>query len=115
MKKKVHRTFSTAFKQEKVKQIDQGKLTVSELSDIYEVSRTAIYKWIKKYSKLGVGERVVVEKISESAKNRELLKRISELEHIVGKKQLELDYYKTTLDVLSEEQGEDLTKKHRPK
>ncbi len=113
--KKVHRTFSTAFKKEKVALIEQGKITVSELSAIYEVSGTAIYKWIKKFSKLGAGERVVIEKVSEEEKNRELLKRISELERIVGKKQLELDYYKTTLEVLSEEQGEDLTKKHKPK
>ena len=113
--RKVRRTFSTAFKKEKVELLDSGKITVSELSQIYEVSTTAIYKWKKKFSKHSQSERVVVEKISEEAKNKELLKRIRELERIVGKKQLELDYYKTTLDVLSEEEGEDLVKKYKPK
>ena len=113
--RKTRRTFSTAFKKEKVELLDLGKITVKELSEVYEVSKTAIYKWKKKYSRLGQSERIVVEKISEEAKNKELLKRIRELERIVGKKQLELDYYKTAMDILSEEEGEDLLKKYKPR
>jgi transposase-like protein len=111
----MHRTFSTAFKKEKVDLLDAGKVTVRELSRIYEVSETAIYKWKKKFSKLGKGERIVIEKISEEQKNLELLERIKELEQIVGKKQIELDYYKTAIDVLSKNQGEDILKKYKPK
>lgn len=111
---KISRTFSTAFKKEKVDLLDSGKLTVKELSTLYEVSPTAIYKWKKKYSKLDKSERVVVEKISESNKNIELLKRIKDLEQVIGKKQLELDYYKTAIDVLSEQTGEDVLKKFKP-
>lgn len=113
--KKLWRIFSTEFKKEKVSLIDSGKLTVRDVSDIYDVSHTAVYKWIKKYSRIDKTERIVVEKISEEQKNKELLKRISELERIVGKKQLELDYYKTTIEVLNEQEGEDLVKKHKPK
>jgi len=59
------RQFSTDFKKEKVKQIDDGKITVLQLSRIYEVSSTAIYKWIRKYSRYaGQNERVVVQKES---------------------------------------------------
>ncbi len=111
---RTHRTFSTAFKIEKVELLDKGKVTVKELSEIYDVSPTAIYKWKKKYSKLATNERIVVEKISEEKKNIELLNRIKELEQIVGKKQLELDYYKTTIEILSEEEGKDVLKKHKP-
>lgn len=109
------RTFSTAFKKEKVALIDSGKISVRELSDVYGVSPTAIYKWLRKYSNLEKGERVVVEKISEEQKNRELLKRIEELERAVGKKQLELDYYKTALDIIQEQEGDGLVKKYKPK
>jgi len=59
-------------------------------------------------------ERVVVEKISEEKKNVALLERIAELERIIGKKQLEIDYYKTTLEVISESAGEDLKKSKNP-
>jgi transposase-like protein len=117
MKSKIksRRTFSTAFKKEKVELLDHGKITVNELSTIYEVSPTAIYKWRKKFSRLPKGERVVVEKITEEEKNLELLKRISELERVIGKKQLELDFYKTAIEILNEEKGEDVLKKYKPK
>jgi len=111
---KTHRTFSTAFKQEKVELLDRRKITVKELSKVYEVSETAIYKWKKKYSRLEKSERFVVEKISEAKKNVELFNRIKELEQVIGKKQLELDYYKTVIDVLSEKEGEDILKKFKP-
>jgi len=111
---KTHRTFSMAFKQEKVELLDRCKITVKELSKIYEVSETAIYKWKRKFSKLGKSERIVVEKISEANKNVELLHRIKELEQIIGKKQLELDYYKSVIEVLNEKEGEDILKKYKP-
>ena len=115
LERKVRRTFSISFKKEKVSEIEKGKLSVRELSIIYEVSPTAIYKWIKKYSTLPPTERYVVEKISEQTKNKELLDRIGELERVVGKKQLELDYYKSAIEVLNETEGEDLLKKYKPK
>lgn len=105
------RTFSATFKQDKVKLLDSGKISVLELSKIYDVSIASIYKWKKKYSALQPGERIVVEKISEEKKNIELLKQIRELEQIIGKKQIELDYYKSAIEILSEQQGEDLLKK----
>jgi transposase-like protein len=112
---RVNRRFSRAFKEEKVELLDGGKITVRELSKLYEVSETAIYKWRKKYSKLDKTERIVVEKISEEKKNIELLMRIKELEQIIGKKQIALDYYKTAIEVLSEKSGEDILKKYNPK
>ncbi len=112
---KSHRTFSTAFKLEKVGLLDKGKITVKEICQLYEVSGTAVYKWKRKYSKLDTSERIVVEKVSEEKKNIELLYRINELEQIIGKKQIELDYYKTAIDEISEEAGEDLLKKFKPR
>ena len=114
-KTNLRRTFSTAFKKEKVELIDQGKITVKELSVIYEVSPAAIYKWKKKFSKLKTDERIVVEKVSEELKNKELMRRVGELERVIGKKQLEIDYYKTTLQELSKEEGENFEKKYKPK
>lgn len=111
---KTNRQFSTAFKKEKVELLDKGKITVTELSKIYNVSPTAIYKWKKKFSRLEKTERFVIEKISEEKKNIELLNQVKELEQIIGKKQIELDYYKTAIDVLSEQEGEDLLKKLKP-
>lgn len=112
---KVRRTFSTAFKKEKVSLIESGKISVKELSIVYDVTRAAIYKWIKKYSKLPRTERIVVEKISEEARNKELLQRIGELERKIGQKQIELDYYKSAIAVISEQEGTDVLKKFKPR
>jgi len=109
---KQRRTFSTTFKKEKVELIDKGKLSVRDVSDLYDVTRAAVYKWIKKFSKLPKDERIVVEKISEQTKNKQLLKTIRDLERTIGKKQLELDYYKAIVDIVSQETGEDIKKKY---
>ena len=110
---KQRRRFSTEFKKEKVDLIDQNKLNVRDICDLYEVTPTAVYKWIKKFSKLPKDERIVVEKISEETKNKELLTTIRDLERTIGKKQLELDYYKAIVDIVSEETGEDIKKKYK--
>lgn len=112
---KTTRTFSSAFKREKVELLDSGKIRVKDLIKIYGVSHTAIYNWKRKYSTLEKTERIVVEKISEEKKNTELLGRIRDLEQIIGKKQLELDYYKAAIEELSEEEGEDILKKFKPR
>ena len=58
---------------------------------------------------------MVVEKISEAKKNIELVKHIQELEQALGRKQLELDYYKEVVNIISKEEGEDVVKKYKPK
>lgn len=91
------RRFSTAFKKEKVQQLESGKLRVCELVQVYGVSRTAVYKWKAKYGTLPKGERVVVEKESEEARTAELLNRIKDLEAALGRKDLENSYLKAVL------------------
>lgn len=112
---KRRRTFSTAFKREKVKLIDEGKLTVRQVSDTYGVSNVAVYNWVRKFSVIPKDERIVVEKISEAKKTEELLNQVRILEQALGRKQLELDYYKEVVKLSSEVDGVDLEKKHKPK
>lgn len=40
------RSFSEAFKREKVGLIDPGKMSIKELSKIYEVSDRSVYTWL---------------------------------------------------------------------
>lgn len=109
------RIFSTALKKEKVKLIDEGKLTVKQVSELYEVSQTAVYNWIKKYTTISRDERIVVEKISEAQKTQELYRQVRDLEQALGRKQMELDYYKEIVKLESESEGIDVEKKHKPK
>lgn len=110
------RHFSTEFKKEKVKQIDEGKITVSQISRIYEVSVTAVYKWVRKYSRYaGQNEKIVVEKLSEGAKAAQLLKKVAELEQLLGQKQVEVEYLKKVIEFGSELTETDIKKKFESK
>ena len=108
------RHFSETFKKEKVKQIEEKRITVLQLSKIYEVSSTAIYKWIRKYSKYaGKSERLIVEKESEGEKTIQLLKNIAELEQLIGRKQVEIEYLKKVIEFGSELTETDIKKKYK--
>ncbi len=110
--KKEIRAFSEDFKKEKVKLIEENILSVGEISQEYDVSRTGIYKWIKKYSLLyQKAERVVVEKESEEAKRKLLLSKVADLERLLGQKQMEIEYLKKVVDLGSELTGVDIKKK----
>ncbi|TCO00612.1 transposase [Natronoflexus pectinivorans] len=106
------RTFSVAFKQEKVKEIETKQITVRQVARFYNVSSTAVYKWIRLYSNLhNKKERVVVEKESESYKTEQLLKKVAELEGILGRKQVEIEYLNKVIDISSDMTKIDLKKK----
>ena len=107
------RHFSESFKREKVKQIEEKKVTVLQLSRIYDVSPTAIYKWIRKYSKYaGKNERIVVEKESEGQKTIGLMHKIADLERLLGQKQVEVEYFKKVIEFGSELTETDIKKKY---
>jgi len=109
---KMRRTFSSEFKKEKVFLIEQGKLKVSEVCKMYEVSYTSVYNWLSKYGKhYSKTERLVVEKISEESKTLELMKKVAELERVVGKQQLQIIYKDAVIQSASELIGDDIEKK----
>lgn len=106
------RFFSESFKREKVKLIVEKKITVRQISDLYQVSRTAVYNWVYKYSQLEPGVITVVQMESEEQKTKYLQNRVAELERIIGQKQLELDLNEKTFELISEDLGYDVKKKH---
>ncbi len=106
------RHFSESFKQDIVKQIEQNLITITQVSREHKVTRSAIYKWIYKYSKfLKKGYKYVVEPESDTKKIEYLRERIKELERTVGQKQLQLDFIEKLLELSSKEVGYDIKKK----
>lgn len=107
------RRFSTDFKVEKVQLIEEGKLTVSEISKDYQVSPTAVYKWLDKFSKyLKKSERLIVEKESEESKNKALKSKIAELERLLGQKEIAISHLEQVIKITSEDLGVDVKKKY---
>ena len=110
---KKRRTFSEAFKREKVKEIESKRISISQISRIYQVSRSAVYKWLLLYGSLKhKGERLVIEKESETKKTEQLLSKVGELEKLLGQKQVEIEYLKKVVEKGSEEVGFDIEKKY---
>ena len=90
---KKRRIFSDEFKTEKVPEIESGILTIADLSRLYSVSRISIYKWLYRYgNQHKKGVRMVVEKESGAFRTAELLRKVSDLERLLGQKQVEIEY-----------------------
>lgn len=113
-KENLKRTFDLSLKLDLVKQIECGEIRVSEVSKIYGLSTTAIYRWLHKYSDIYKKQtRVIVEQKSLSKKNAELQSRIELLERSLGQKQLRIDYLEKVVEVASGEFGVDIEKKSK--
>jgi transposase len=107
------RTFSAAFKKEKVAQIESKQVTVLQLSRAYNVTTAAVYKWVNKYGSLPKSERVVVEHLSQEVLQLELVKKIAVLEQKIGQQQMHIDYYQKVLEFGSLELEFDIEKKFK--
>jgi len=106
------RYFSESFKRKKVEELDKRITTVADLCKIYDVSHTAVYKWIYKYSVMRKkAVKLVVESQSDTARIKALQAHIGELEQLLGQKQFEIDFLTKQMALASEQYGIDLKKK----
>jgi transposase len=107
-----NRYFSESFRRKKVSEIERNISTIAEISREYQVSTTAIRKWLYKYSAmLKKGERQVVESKSDTRKIQQLKDQVKELEHIIGQKQLLIDFQQKAIELAEQEYGIDIKKK----
>lgn len=110
-KLRIRRVFSDTFKRTRVKEIDEGLVSVTELAKLYSVSKQSVYRWLHKYSiNHHKGVTQVVQMESESQRTKTLLKRVAELERIVGQKQIQLDFLEKLVEISSKELKIDLKK-----
>jgi transposase-like protein len=115
-KERQNRYFSEDFKKRKVKEIEKGIVKVSEVCRAYQVSNTAVYRWMRKYSLEGKAKtRLVVEYQSDTVKLLELRNQLKELEQTVGKKQIKLEFLEKMIELAEEEYGIDIKKKFTTK
>lgn len=116
--KRLSRYFGEKFKKDMVKRVENNEFSVREISDLYGVSATAVYKWVYKYSILyQKGYKQIVEPMSGTKKIKELQARIKELELVVGQKQIKVDFLEKLIEIAEDDLGIDIKKKagSRPK
>ena len=112
VKERINRYFSEDFKRKKVSEIERNLSSVSEVCRQYQVSKTAVYKWIYQYSVMRKkGVKQVVEAKSDSRKIQALQEQIKELERIIGEKQVKLDFQEKMIEIAEKEYQVDIKKK----
>lgn len=109
--KKTRRVFSESFKREKVRILEMGKMSVSQMSRMYEISETALYKWKKLYSSYPPEERVVVETDSDYLHMLRLTKQVDQMERLIGTQQIKLEYLSRIIEQANEHFEDDIEKK----
>jgi transposase-like protein len=110
------RRFSDNFKLQKVRELELGKVKISELCKQYEVSSTSIYRWINKFGmKKDNKEKLIIETESDTKELLLLKKQIAELERIVGQKQILIDFKDKMIELAEQTYGVDIKKKFSTK
>lgn len=111
-KPQFNRSFSEDFKKSKIRELERNLTCVSDISKTYSVSRTAVYKWIYKYSAMAKKQvKQVVEAKSDTQKIKALEERIKELERIVGQKQLLIEFKDKMIEIAEATYNVDIKKK----
>lgn len=112
VRERQNRYFSEDFKRRKVSEIDRNLTCISEICREYQVSGTAVYKWIYKYSRMRKkGVKQVVESESDSKKIELLRAQVKELERIIGEKQIKLDFQEKMIELAEDIYKIDIKKK----
>lgn len=105
------RIYSEEFKKQLVSEYEGGQYSVIELSRLHGIHHQVIYRWIYKYSTFNKkGYRVVEMKDSSTKKLKDLEARIEELEGIIGRKQIRIDYLEKLIELAGEDYDIDLKK-----
>lgn len=106
------RHFSNSFKIQKVRELETGKVKITELCEQYELAPVSVYRWLDKFGSMkNKGERIVVETDSDTRQLLALKKKVAELEQAVGQKQILLDFKDKMIELAEEIYGVDIKKK----
>jgi transposase len=105
------RIFSEDFKKARIKEYESGKFTIQELSRLFDIQASILYRWIYLYSVYNKKSVRVVEMIDSGTKKlKDLETRVKELERVIGQKQLEIDYLEKMIDLAKEKFDIDIKK-----
>ncbi len=108
---KYNRYFSEGFKRKIVDELNSNLLSISEVSKEYNVSRTSIYKWLYRYSRMRKkGMKQVIELESDTLKLKHLKSEVAELHRILGEKQILLDFQEKLIELAEVEYKVDIKK-----
>lgn len=107
-----NRYFCTDIKKKIVRDLEKNLHSISDVCNVYHVSRTSVYRWIYKYSAMAKKQqRQVVEPKSDTQRIRALEDKIKDLERVVGQKQLMIDFKEKMIELAEQRYNVDIKKK----
>lgn len=102
--KPTYQGYSYAFKVAIVDRVEQGQISINQAAKEYEVSRSAIQKWVKKYGNL--------DKKLKSMGGKSPKQEIAELKKKLKEAQTNALIWKTAVEILEEDFQIDAKKKY---
>jgi transposase-like protein len=113
-KARIIKRYSLSFKQKVVKEIEDGKLSISEAQKLYSIGGAiTIQCWIKKLGKNELLNKVVrIELKDEVNKLKAIEKQNHELESALARAHLKILSLEKMLEIAGRDYGEDFKKKY---
>jgi transposase-like protein len=107
MTKTIIKRYSTAFKQQVVKEYEKGT-SISTLRTKYGINGNGtVDRWVKEYGQQGLRHQLmVIQSPEEQDKVKELKEKIAQLEKAVAQLTLDKIMLESTLEIVEEELGE---------
>ncbi len=104
--------YSRAFKQKVVNEIEEGKYSIAQARNIYDIGGgDTIHKWIKRMGKNHLISKIVrVEMRGETDKLKELNKKIKVLESALANERIKTIALESLMEVAEERYGVDFKK-----
>lgn len=100
------RRYSEGFKLKILSELSTGKYSKRQLGMIYDVNRTTINEWIKKYDRKDLmNTRIMVENLDEISRIKALQNEIKQLKELLIKKDLDKLVIDSYLEVAAEKMG----------
>ena len=111
---RIIKRYSLSFKQKVVREIEEGKLSISEAQKLYDLGgATTVKRWIKKLGKNELLNKVVrIELKDEVSKLKQIEKQKRELEAALAQAHLKILSLEKMLEIAGREYGEDFKKKY---
>lgn len=106
-KKVTYQGYAYAFKVKIVDQVENGQLSANQAAKLYNVSASAIRKWVAKYSNLD-------QKLTQ-VKGNSPKQEIAKLKKQLRQAEKERNIWKIAVEILEDEYGIDVKKKYLSK
>lgn len=105
------RRFTESFRKDQVALIESDKVTIQEVSKLYEVKVASIRRWLDKYGKKKRAPQIIISSNNDYNRLRILEKENGKLKELIGDQHVKMVYLEHLLELAKGQLGSDFEKK----